>query len=323
MTSKGFSVKIYFDLHIINCPGVWLCPNGCVALRINTLNSHIESRKLSPIFPIIFNEKFLFKKTFIEVCTLAQLECCLEDEYLYAELIQWPTIGCKGVILATFETNLMDLLYPAPCLKGLLPGIDVDLLMEPSKYFPGIIAPKIEISTRTAIEQVEVCELNTNGAHIINPKLINSKGRPCIHRKRPSEGGIIRQKRVCHTQGIPKSPMNRCTHHLNYCNDELLVPCSSGRQTEIHIDQCYQKSRRRLKCYTPSRYQQINDNYNSEQLLHDFDDCAVCLKYRSYFSKNSLSQDTFREQSSNDSRREATYGVCDVTNCSNHEASDK
>lgn len=120
----------------ITCPGVWLCPNGTVALRINAFNSHIQSQKTTPIFPLLFNDKFLFKKIFTGVSSLSNLQCCLEEEFIYAELIQWPSAGCKGVILATFETNLVDLLYPVPCFKGLLAGADVDLLMECSKYFP-------------------------------------------------------------------------------------------------------------------------------------------------------------------------------------------
>lgn len=69
--------------------------------------------------------------------TLAELQNSLEDEYLHAELVQWSS-SPKGnsVTLATFETNLADLLYPPSCSKGLLAGSEVDLLMEPTKYFP-------------------------------------------------------------------------------------------------------------------------------------------------------------------------------------------
>lgn len=113
-----------------------MCPNGTVALQINSLNSHIESQKVTPSFPLVLDDKFLFKKIFTEVGTLTELECCLENEFFYAELIQWPSSDDKGVILATFETNLVDLLYPAPCYRGLMSGVDVDLLMEPTKFFP-------------------------------------------------------------------------------------------------------------------------------------------------------------------------------------------
>lgn len=89
-----------------------------------------------PIFPLLYHNKLTFKKVFTGVTTLAQLEKKLSTEYIVAELIQWsPTVN-RNVTLAVFETNLVDLLYPVPCYKGLLAGVDVDLLMEPAKCFP-------------------------------------------------------------------------------------------------------------------------------------------------------------------------------------------
>lgn len=53
---------------------------------------------------------------------------------MYAELIQWQ--DCEtGNVLASFKTTLSELLYPTS-IKGSVPGIDIDLLMEPEKHFP-------------------------------------------------------------------------------------------------------------------------------------------------------------------------------------------
>ena len=47
-------------------------------------------------------------------------------------------------VLATFETSALELLFPYPQLRGpYCAGVDVDLLMEPTKEFPGIISPKV------------------------------------------------------------------------------------------------------------------------------------------------------------------------------------
>lgn len=73
---------------------------------------------------------------FSGVTSLGALQHNLEDEFFYAELLQWTESSTGFVILSTFETNLADLLYPSSCLKGLLAGVDVDLLMEPTKFFP-------------------------------------------------------------------------------------------------------------------------------------------------------------------------------------------
>ncbi|XP_008557008.1 uncharacterized protein LOC103577912 [Microplitis demolitor] len=319
MASKGFCVKIYFDLHIINCPGVWLCPNGTVTLQINCLNSHIESQKVTPAFPLVISDKFLFKKIFTGIGTLTELECCLENEYFYAELVQCPSADGRKVILATFETNLVDLLYPAPCYRGLVSGVDVDLLMEPTKYFPGILAPKIEVSTRTVIEEMELCQVDVARNRIINPKLINSKGRPCIHRKPPTEG-IIRQKKVCHTQGRIKSPprLCACRHQVRLGMNETLVPCPSDSRSQSHVSQCYQKSTPSVK--QTNSYPCKNSIYEctSVRQFHDLDDCPVCSRYRHFFSKGSRTV----TMTSTDSRKEASYGSCDVTNCTEHTSSE-
>lgn len=192
----------------MTCPGVWLCPNGKVALRIDTLNSCAESRRICPIFPLLFHDKFTFSKIFVRIVSLAELQRTLEQEFLYAELIQWITPAGRAITLATFEINLADLLYPASCFKGLLAGVDVDLLMEPTKCFPvrpsirpisfyprnkifhlwpfsfasqGIIAPKIEVSTKTVVEEVlDPCDTSTSKCYVVNPKMINSK---VLHRR--------------------------------------------------------------------------------------------------------------------------------------------
>lgn len=159
MAGRAFRVKVQLDVHAVRtahltvshrdpliqmvhatyfqvtCPGVWLCPNGKVALRISTLDFSAQSHGVRPIFPLLFHEHVTFDKIFARI-SLKELQSALEREFLYAELIQWVSPASRGIVLATFETNLADLLYPTPCCKGLLAGVDVDLLMEPSKCFP-------------------------------------------------------------------------------------------------------------------------------------------------------------------------------------------
>jgi hypothetical protein len=91
------------------------------------------------VFPLLYHNKLTFTKVFTGVTTLAELQKKLSEEYVFAELIQWsPTLN-KNICLATFEANLVDVLYPVPCFKGLLAGVDVDLLMQPTKFFPVMI----------------------------------------------------------------------------------------------------------------------------------------------------------------------------------------
>ncbi|XP_076663054.1 uncharacterized protein LOC143366134 isoform X3 [Andrena cerasifolii] len=279
MAGRGFCVKVQLDLHAITCPGVWLCPNGKVALRMTSLGSTLESHRVSPIFPLLFHNQFTFKKTFTRLAGgLTELQRSLEQEFLYAELIQWLSPCNRAIVLASFETNLADVLYPVPNYKGLLAGVDVDLLMDPGKYFPGIIAPKIEISTKTVIEEVVgVCAEKVSGAYVVNPKTINSQRTPCAHRRRPVQG-IIRQRRVCHSRAKPRVQICRPTRYR--CNVENSCP---GQDSRLNL--CYHPSKPRPKCLRDINAKQTHYPVPSTcQDTHIFDSCPVCSKYKCYFS---------------------------------------
>lgn len=118
------------------------------------LDSGIQTGNFDPVFPILCHEKFIFYKTFFEAQRLSELQKLLSKcsykysdlkdiiiylfykgkEYLYMELIQWQ--NCElGNVLASFQTNLNELLYPST-KQGSVPGVDIDLLMEPARNFP-------------------------------------------------------------------------------------------------------------------------------------------------------------------------------------------
>ncbi|XP_011647616.1 spermatogenesis-associated protein 6 isoform X1 [Pogonomyrmex barbatus] len=292
----------------VTCPGVWLCSNGKVALQINALDSYAESRRISPIFPLLFHDKFTFSKIFTRVISLAELQCTLEQEFLYAKLIQWVTPASRGIILATFETNLADLLYPAPCFKGLLAGVDIDLLMESTKCFPGIIAPKIEISTKTIVEEV----LGSYDKYVINPKMINSKQTACAQRKRPIKG-IIRQRRVCHTKTKPRS--QSCRPYRQRSND---CQCSAMRyatshQTGSQIDQCYHSIKKDSACTCQANFTKSAEPTLIRNNIHVIDNCPVCFKYNCYFPKYHDDSDIAKKYI--DAKQRCHRNLSDVGEC--------
>ncbi|XP_015180446.1 PREDICTED: uncharacterized protein LOC107068506 isoform X2 [Polistes dominula] len=304
MTGRGFCVKIHLDLHAVTCPGVWLCPNGKIILKITALNSNTESHRIAPIFPLLYNEKFTFEKMFSSVVTLTELQNSLEEEFFFAELIQWITPSGRGVILATFETNLVDLLYPTSSFKDrLLAGVDIDLLMEPTKYFPGIIAPKIEVSTKTIIEGIiGIDDINKSAIHIINPKTINSKSAPCIHRKRPVKS-IIRQKRVCHSQGIIRDRNYQLSQEKtnNKYHSYIYSQYSPVKKVQCSNSQYYCAGKRFVVCNCESCGSEKNKSelltaYND---LHIYDNCPICLKYKDYFSNQNNVTDNAQSYKTN------------------------
>ncbi|XP_012220626.2 spermatogenesis-associated protein 6 [Linepithema humile] len=284
MTGRAFCVKVQLHVHAVTCPGVWLCPNGKVALRIDTLDRREESRQVSPIFPLLFHDRFTFSKVFSRTVSLAELQRTLEQELLYAELIQWVTPGDRGIIMATFETNLADLLYPTSYFKGLLAGVDVDLLMEPTKCFPGIIAPKIEVSTKTVVEEVlGSYDTSMSKCYVVNPKMINSKQTTCGQRKRLVKG-IIRQRRVCHTRNKPRSQSCRpyCQRSCSVDDYHQCSSCTTSNQTGSQIHQCYHSRRRDSTRAPRPSFSKLAATCDD---IHVTDNCPVCLKYNCYFSK--------------------------------------
>ncbi|KAF6730846.1 Spermatogenesis associated 6-like protein [Oryzias melastigma] len=80
-----------------------------------------------------------------------------------------------GHLLASFEENTRNFLFPEPKLVRPFSGVDREALMMRAPYFPGI-APRLEFSTRTSISQClpdsEIC---------IYPNVVM---RPATHRKR-------------------------------------------------------------------------------------------------------------------------------------------
>ncbi|XP_067009287.2 spermatogenesis associated 6-like protein [Anabrus simplex] len=201
MSRKALNITVELDVHAVTCPGVWLCPNGRVSLRICTLKSTAKTGKLPPVFPLLFHDKFVFSKTFSRVRYLSDLQKHLKKEFLYAELIQWPEVDL-GIVLANFETTLLELLFPSSIERATLTGVDVDLLMDPSPNFPGILSPRIEVSTKTSIEErvksaESLCKKLSCATTSINPKVLSSY-RVTRYKHR---GYLNRQQRkVCHSK---------------------------------------------------------------------------------------------------------------------------
>ncbi|XP_050687041.1 spermatogenesis associated 6-like protein [Eriocheir sinensis] len=135
----------------VSCPGVWLPGRGRCSLSLCLLGFHTRTNKLPPVFPLLYHDKFKFERTFVGVRNLSLLERVLEAETVYLELVQEEPSG--ETVLAVFESSVRDLLFPKPAERLSYSGVDLDLLMEPTRDFPGIISPKIEVSTRTSVSE--------------------------------------------------------------------------------------------------------------------------------------------------------------------------
>ncbi|XP_030751965.1 uncharacterized protein LOC115879331 [Sitophilus oryzae] len=202
MPTKSFLVKAELTIHKLSCPGVWLCSNGKISLQLGMLDSNIQTEAYKPIFPMLFDEKFIFYKTFLKERRLGELQRSLYREKFLVEMIQWKNCD-EGVVLANYKTSLDELLYPSSFRKTELTGNNVDVLMEPTKLFPGTIAPKLQLKTKTTIEETY---------SEVNPKIF-PKPTMGHHQKYHCNGQIsarkLHPKKVCHTVGYSKA-LQRC-----------------------------------------------------------------------------------------------------------------
>ncbi|XP_022910273.1 uncharacterized protein [Onthophagus taurus] len=293
MQRKALQVQVELEIQAVTCPGVYLCPNGKVSLQLYMLDSCIQTGCASPAFPILFNEKLIFFKMFYETQRLNDLLKLLNKECLYIELIQWQNTD-EGIVLSTFQTNLSELLYPST-FENSKAGIDIDLLMEPERSFPGVIAPKIEVSTKTIIEDVVLDSLNPS---VVNPKVIQSKFYQ-------NHKNSVHLKRVCHSTGyhrykkcLPRNRNQKPPFIVRKVDDNLLGRKPSGLSPNFN---------NKCNCFSTkfqSNYNQFIDQREKLPKINEYKQkitpkkhctckpsrdgcCAVCVKYENYFQDDS------------------------------------
>ncbi|XP_063920451.1 uncharacterized protein LOC135135345 isoform X2 [Zophobas morio] len=289
MSRKAFLVQVELDVQAVTCPGVWLCSNGKVSLQIYMLDSCVQTACYKPNFPIQCNEKFIFYKTFFSKHQLNELEKELHDQWLYIELVQWQ--NCEiGNILASFQTTLDELLYPST-VSGSIAGVDLDLLMDPSKTFPGTIAPKVEVSTKTTIEETLcVCTKPSSSQVVVNPKVLMST----LHKPRRN---VCRK--VCHSVAYSrrKRPFKSVKSRPPFCyrraEDDLILRKPQydleGKYCSCRQSKSQERKKldltRKLKSDLTARQ---TDCFCSLRMCscgngHKENFCPVCCKYRGYF----------------------------------------
>ena len=62
--SKSIRCQLEVDVHAVTCPGVWFPCKSPVYLSICFLGFHVRTKPFPANFPLLFNDKFVFEKTF-------------------------------------------------------------------------------------------------------------------------------------------------------------------------------------------------------------------------------------------------------------------
>ncbi|NXX88387.1 SPAT6 protein, partial [Centropus bengalensis] len=133
----------------ITCPGVLLKDKEELYLSVSVLGQWRKTRCIPAVFPLFFQEKLVFEKTFADIVDPEDLAKLLEFDTAVLELVQ---LVPPGKILATYEENTRDFLFPDPKLTRGHQGLDREVLMKRSSSFTGI-APKLRFSTSSLIAE--------------------------------------------------------------------------------------------------------------------------------------------------------------------------
>ncbi|KAM9620627.1 spermatogenesis-associated protein 6 isoform 4-T4 [Morphnus guianensis] len=135
MPRKALLCVLQLDVRSITCPGVLLKDKEELYLSVSVLGQYKKTQCVPAAFPLFFQEKLVFEKAFADVVDPGDLVELLEIDTAVLELIQ--LVPPVGKILATYEENTRDFLFPDPKLTHGHHGLDREILMKRSSSFTG------------------------------------------------------------------------------------------------------------------------------------------------------------------------------------------
>ncbi|XP_058245910.1 spermatogenesis-associated protein 6 isoform X2 [Hemibagrus wyckioides] len=212
---KALKCTVELKLHAITCPGVLLPSHEDVYLSVRMMGQYHKTKCVSSSFPLLLHENMVFTKTFSGAFDPGDIADHLENDTTCLELIQ--LVPPEGEILATFEENTRDFLYPGPSLIPQPPGSDREILMKKSASFPGI-SPKVEFSTTSVIEE---CDMKSSQPAVSvpcspNSSLIESPTTASALQSSPKRNSFHQTSIRGHSSRVcPVSPEGKSTSFLS------------------------------------------------------------------------------------------------------------
>ncbi|XP_022218252.1 uncharacterized protein LOC111071297 [Drosophila obscura] len=277
MSHKRFYVRLELQLHALTCPGVWLCSHGYLEATIKTLGYYFRTGAMEPRFPMLCHDTFKMEGYFKSVGSLEQMH-----ELLRAEQLQ-ITIWQNGRRLAYFMGSLSDVMQPTVPRLSCAHSSNVQLLMKATPAFPGILAPKVELSAQmTMQDRQNGCSCNS----------LNHRGDLAEVLRAPVNRHV--ESRCTSRLEQPRKQQTVCHAKKSHCCSYSGVTTTSSSASPGRNQHQHQQNRRLSTCSSST---QISSVSQSSSLTHGshhsfcFDpeddhesSCDICQAYRRVFA---------------------------------------
>ncbi|XP_062995179.1 spermatogenesis-associated protein 6 [Elgaria multicarinata webbii] len=147
---KGLVCVLELHIRAVTCPGVTLKARDDLYISACIFGQYKKTSCVRAIFPLLFDEKLIFEKVYTDVVDPGDLVELFEFDTAVLELIQ--TAPPVGEILASYEENTREFLFPAPKFIHGHRGSVREVLMKKTYGFAGI-APKLKFYTTCLISE--------------------------------------------------------------------------------------------------------------------------------------------------------------------------
>ncbi|XP_023300453.2 spermatogenesis associated 6-like protein [Lucilia cuprina] len=287
MDNQRFQVKINLKLEAVTCPGVWLCSHGYLEVTIKALGYFFRTGAMEPYFPLLCHDHFKMEGYFKNSPSLGHLINNLSKESL--EITLWQ----NGRRLAYYQGVIMDLLqYIEPQLQ--CPHSNTrQILMKTTPAFPGILSPKVEITTEISIKD-KILNLNNNSKDLRNctqflrkpqsqKQKLSKDIKPILY-QRPCTQQTIRsydcldnpsqkrkQRTVCHTRDFKEAiikPSPESVYSKSTGRRVSIASSCSSNNTHTSVGICD---------IEPDLHSEKFDDHNHEKF------CELCRLYKEVF----------------------------------------
>ncbi|XP_068150083.1 spermatogenesis associated 6-like protein [Drosophila tropicalis] len=228
MSYKRFYLRLELQLHALTCPGVWLCSHGYLEATVKTLGYYFRTGAMEPRFPMLCHDQFTMEGYFKGVSSMEDMQELLRSERL--EITLWQ----NGRRLAYFVGRLSDVMHPTFPRLTCEHSANVQLLMKATPAFPGILAPKVELSAQMSTQKgtCPSCSPMRERIEIERPAANRHVQSQCFSQL---ELPARKQQTVCHAKrsncslGCSYSPLTATRKSCSNSQSEAITTTSKRR----------------------------------------------------------------------------------------------